>query len=59
MIEAEIATLNENMGRPEFYQQAKDAITQTQAKLGELQQALDAAYARWEDLEALREQLGV
>ncbi|MGX2040322.1 ATP-binding cassette domain-containing protein [Methylocaldum sp. MU1018] len=58
-LEAEIASLNENMGRPEFYQQAKDAITQTQAKLAELQQALDAAYARWEDLEALKEKLGV
>jgi ATP-binding cassette subfamily F protein uup len=49
--------LNEAISRPEFYQQAKDAITATQARLAELQQAVEVAYARWEDLEALREQL--
>lgn len=59
MLEAEIASLNENMGHPEFYQQAKNAITQTQATLAELQQTLDMAYARWEELEALKEKLGV
>jgi len=52
-LEAEIASLNETMGQPAFYQQAKDAITQTQNRLSELQRALDVAYARWEELEAL------
>jgi ATP-binding cassette subfamily F protein uup len=56
-LETEIASLNEAISRPEFYQQAKDAITGTQARLAELQQTLDAAYERWEELEALREQL--
>jgi len=56
-LETEIASLNEAISRPEFYQQAKDAITGTQARLAELQQTVEAAYERWEELEALREQL--
>jgi ATP-binding cassette subfamily F protein uup len=57
-LEADIAALNANMGKPEFYQQAKDAITQSQARLAGLEQALETAYARWEELEALREAAG-
>jgi ATP-binding cassette subfamily F protein uup len=57
-LEAEIAALNARMGTPEFYQQAKDAITQAQARAAELEQALEAAYARWEALEAVREAAG-
>lgn len=56
-LETEIASLNEAISRPEFYQQAKDTITGTQARLAELQQTVEAAYMRWEELEALREQL--
>jgi ATP-binding cassette subfamily F protein uup len=54
-LEADIAALNEAMGQAEFYQQPKDAITQTQARLAGLEQDLERAYARWEELEALRE----
>jgi ATP-binding cassette subfamily F protein uup len=57
-LEADIAALNADMGRPEFYQQARDAITQSQARLAGLEQALETAYARWEELEALREAAG-
>jgi ATP-binding cassette subfamily F protein uup len=57
-LEADIAALNADMGKPEFYQQAKDAITQSQARLAGLEQALETAYARWEELEALREAAG-
>jgi ATP-binding cassette subfamily F protein uup len=56
-LETEIASLNEAISRPEFYQQTKDTITGTQARLAELQQTVEAAYMRWEELEALREQL--
>jgi ATP-binding cassette subfamily F protein uup len=57
-LEADIAALNTEMGKPEFYQQPKDAITQSQARLAEMEQALETAYARWEELEALREAAG-
>ncbi len=54
-LEADIADLNNRMARPEFYQQPRDAITQSQARLAELQKTLEAAYARWEELEALKD----
>ena len=54
-LEADIADLNNHMARPEFYQQPRDAITQSQARLAELQKTLEAAYARWEELEALKD----
>jgi ATP-binding cassette subfamily F protein uup len=58
-LEAEIAALNAAMGQPEFYQQGKDAIAQHQARIAELEQTLETAYARWEELEALKEAGGV
>ena len=58
-IEAEIAELNAAMGRPEFYQQAREAITRSQTRIAELEQTQATAYARWEELEALREMSGV
>jgi ATP-binding cassette subfamily F protein uup len=57
-LEADIAALNGEMGQPGFYQQAKDAILQSQNKLAEMEKALETAYARWEELEALREAAG-
>ncbi len=57
-LEAEIAGMNDQMGRPEFYQQSKDAITLVQAKIAESERTLAMAYARWEELEALREAAG-
>jgi len=57
-LEAEINALNESMTRPEFYQQGKEAVTATQARLAERQEALDLAYVRWEELESLREAAG-
>jgi ATP-binding cassette subfamily F protein uup len=57
-LEAEVGEVNAAMGRPEFYQQPKDAITRTQARLAELEKTLETAYQRWEELEALREAAG-
>ncbi|HYE36491.1 ATP-binding cassette domain-containing protein [Methylocaldum sp.] len=57
-LEAEINALNEAMTRPEFYQQGKEAVTATQARLAERQEVLDSAYVRWEELESLREAAG-
>jgi ATP-binding cassette subfamily F protein uup len=57
-LEADIAALNGEMGQLGFYQQAREAITASQARLAEMEQALATAYARWEELEALREAAG-
>jgi ATP-binding cassette subfamily F protein uup len=57
-LETDIAALNARMGQPEFYQQARDAITQAQTRAAELEHTLATAYARWEELEALREAAG-
>ncbi|BBA33005.1 ABC transporter [Methylocaldum marinum] len=55
-LEKEIASLNEDISRPEFYHQTKDAISTAQDRLAELQRQVDAAYLRWETLETLREE---
>jgi ATP-binding cassette subfamily F protein uup len=51
-LENDIAGLNLEMGRPEFYQQSRDAVSQAQSRLNNLQQQLEIAYERWEQLEA-------
>jgi ATP-binding cassette subfamily F protein uup len=51
-IEQEREQLHAQMGAPAFYQQDKAAIGKAQARLAELDAALAAAYARWEELEA-------
>jgi ATP-binding cassette subfamily F protein uup len=50
-METRLAALHEQMARPEFYRQDPAAITQTSAEVKELDDALAAAYARWEQLE--------
>lgn len=57
-LETEIAALNQRMADAGFYQQSKDAITQAQVRMAELEQSLALAYGRWETLEALREAAG-
>ncbi|MCA0393029.1 MAG: ATP-binding cassette domain-containing protein [Proteobacteria bacterium] len=51
-LEADIAARTEAMHAPGFYQQEGGAIVAAGEALVQLQQALDAAYARWEALEA-------
>jgi ATP-binding cassette subfamily F protein uup len=53
-LEKERDQLHARMGAPAFYQQDKAAISKAQARVIELDAALAAAYARWEELEALR-----
>ena len=53
-LEAEKAALEARMNTPGFYQQSRDKIAESQTELAERQTALDAAYARWETLEAMR-----
>jgi ATP-binding cassette subfamily F protein uup len=51
---APLTALNADMGQPEFYQKPKDAITASQARMVDLEQSLAAAYARWEQLDAMQ-----
>ena len=50
-IETELRDLHATMADPSFYKQDRVVIAQTKAKLAELDQALAAAYERWEVLE--------
>jgi len=51
-LEADIASRTEAMHAPGFFQQDAAAIVAANAALADLQAELDAAYARWETLEA-------
>ena len=50
-LESQIASLAERMNAPEFYQRAQALIAADNAQLQAAQSALDAAYARWAELE--------
>jgi ABC transport system ATP-binding/permease protein len=50
-IEAAICDLHASMADPSFYKRDRVVIAQTNARLEELEQALAAAYKRWEVLE--------
>ncbi len=54
-MESEITTMQAQQNTPDFYQQSRDRITQAQTDLSQRQAALEAAYLRWETLEAWRE----
>jgi ATP-binding cassette subfamily F protein uup len=51
-LEARIAALTQAMSDPAFFQRDADAIARDNAILADAQAELDAAYARWEELEA-------
>ena len=51
-LEAQLAECTARMNEPAFYQQDSAAITQHNAAVARMQAELDAAYARWEELEA-------
>ncbi|KJV37271.1 ATP-binding cassette domain-containing protein [Luteibacter yeojuensis] len=50
-LETEIAKRTEAMNDPKYYQQDAAAITRGNDELAKLQAELDAAFARWEELE--------
>ncbi|MGD8309818.1 MAG: ABC transporter ATP-binding protein, partial [Chromatiales bacterium] len=50
-LEAEQAELHARMGEPAFFRRDGAAIARAQARLAELEEALAAAYERWEHLE--------
>ena len=54
-LEQERNRIYEQMSSPEFYRSDSEKISQTQARLEELERILDETYDRWEELESLRE----
>jgi ABC transport system ATP-binding/permease protein len=50
-LETQVATLTAQMNDPAFYQRDGAAITTHHATLSQVQAELDAAYARWSELE--------
>ncbi|MEM6692410.1 MAG: ATP-binding cassette domain-containing protein, partial [Planctomycetota bacterium] len=51
-LESEISTLHEAMGDPEYYQRPAEELTADGNRLKELESSLEAAFARWEELES-------
>jgi ATP-binding cassette subfamily F protein uup len=51
-LEARIAALGARMQEPAFYQQEGSAIVAINSEIATLQAELDAAYARWQELDA-------
>ncbi len=52
-LEAEHASLAAKMGEADFYKQEAARIAAANAKLAQLERDLEAAFARWEELEAI------
>jgi ATP-binding cassette subfamily F protein uup len=53
-LEAEKAELERMVADPAFYQRSQDEVRGSLARLQSLGAEVDAAYARWAELEALR-----
>ena len=51
-LETEQTELVNKIGAPDFYQQESSVVTAAQARLSALEEALQKAYARWEELDA-------
>lgn len=55
-LEAELSELHQRLADPAFYQQPGPEIAKVNGRVDALQQELQTAYARWENLEALAQQ---
>ena len=51
-LEEEQATLHARVQAPEFYKEAPDTIAATLARVGQVDDELLAAYARWDELDS-------
>jgi ATP-binding cassette subfamily F protein uup len=54
-LESEQKSLYERLADPKFYKEAGEKIGGAKARLDELEQALEQTYARWQELESIRE----
>lgn len=53
-LETQLSELHAKMGEPSFYQGPPEPIAEAQTETTKLQAELNEAYARWEDLEAMK-----
>nr|WP_086938596.1 ABC transporter ATP-binding protein [Thaumasiovibrio occultus] len=53
-LENEIASLQEEINQPDFFQKGDDVTSATLSRLTEAEQELEAAFERWEELEAMQ-----
>jgi len=51
-LESELSRLGAAMQQPDFFRQSPDAIADANRRTAETQASLDAAYQRWQELEA-------
>jgi ATP-binding cassette subfamily F protein uup len=58
-LEAEQADLYHRMADPDFYRRGKEGVTETKQRLETIKNLLEKAYARWEELEAIKENSGI
>ncbi|BCX88589.1 ABC transport system ATP-binding/permease protein [Methylomarinovum tepidoasis] len=56
-LEAEQAALNDRIARPDFYKGDPAEVSRVLAELQSLQRTLEEKYARWDELEGLKEAL--
>lgn len=52
-LEEEQGQLHQNLADPELYRQRPDEVGSLKSRVGEVEAALETAYARWEELETL------
>ncbi len=50
-LDAQLKEVTEEMSATEFYQQDKESVSHTTQRLSEIEQALELAYKRWQELE--------
>lgn len=55
LLEQQQATIQQQIATAEFYQQSSEAITTVLAQFKQLEEKLQQAYERWDELEKLRE----
>jgi ATP-binding cassette subfamily F protein uup len=55
VLEADQIMLYETMSDPDFYKKTKEEIAQAKSRLAEVEQKIEAAYLRWEELESIAE----
>ena len=56
-LENQQVQLQKTIAAPDFYKQTQDKITETMNVLNKLTETLTNAYARWEALEMLKQEL--
>ena len=55
VLEADQKLLYETMSDPNFYKKTKEEIARAKSRLAEVEQKIEAAYLRWEELERIAE----